>query len=32
MDRFECDYAEGAHPKIMEALMKTNFEPLCIGP
>ena len=31
MDRFECDYAEGAHPKIMEALMKTNFE-LCIGP
>lgn len=26
MDRFECDYAEGAHPKIMEALMKTNFE------
>lgn len=24
--RFECDYTEGAHPRIMEALMKTNME------
>lgn len=23
---FQCDYAEGAHPKIIEALVKTNFE------
>jgi threonine aldolase len=26
MIRFECDYAEGAHPKILELLGKTNFE------
>lgn len=26
MVRFECDYAEGAHPKILEILNKTNFE------
>jgi threonine aldolase len=26
MLRFECDYTEGAHPKILEALMKTNRE------
>lgn len=26
MIRFECDYLEGAHPKILEALTKTNFE------
>lgn len=26
MIRFECDYAEGAHPQIMERLMQTNFE------
>ena len=26
MIRFECDYAEGAHPKVLEALVKTNFE------
>ena len=26
MVRFECDYTEGAHPKIMEALLKTNME------
>jgi len=26
MIRFECDYAEGAHPKIMEKLMQTNME------
>jgi len=26
MIRFECDYAEGAHPKIMEKLMRTNME------
>ena len=24
MIRFECDYAEGAHPKILERLMETN--------
>lgn len=24
--RFECDYAEGAHPKILELLTKTNLE------
>ena len=29
MIRFECDYLEGAHPKIMEALLKTNFEQHC---
>ena len=25
---FDCDYTAGAHPKILEALAKTNFEPL----
>ena len=25
---FACDYNEGAHPKILEKLMKTNFEQL----
>lgn len=26
MIRFECDYAEGAHPRIIELLTKTNLE------
>ncbi len=26
MIRFECDYATGAHPKVMEALVSTNLE------
>ncbi len=26
MIRFECDYLEGAHPRIMKALADTNFE------
>ena len=26
MIRFECDYTEGAHPRIMEALLATNME------
>ena len=26
MHRFECDYTEGAHPKILDALIKTNRE------
>jgi threonine aldolase len=26
MIRFECDYSEGAHPEILDALIKTNFE------
>ena len=26
MIRFECDYGEGAHPKILEALVETNLE------
>ena len=26
MRRFECDYATGAHPKVMDALVKTNLE------
>lgn len=26
MIRFECDYAEGAHPQIMQAMMETNME------
>ncbi|MDL2248811.1 low specificity L-threonine aldolase [Tyzzerella sp. OttesenSCG-928-J15] len=26
MIRFECDYGEGGHPKILEKLMETNFE------
>ena len=25
---FENDYSEGAHPKILEALTKTNYESL----
>ena len=25
MIRFDCDYLEGAHPKIMERLLETNF-------
>ncbi len=25
MIRFECDYLEGAHPKVLEALCKTNM-------
>ena len=25
MIRFECDYAEGAHPRILERLSETNF-------
>ena len=24
---FECDYNTGAHPKLLEALAKTNLEP-----
>ena len=23
---FECDYTEGAHPKILKRLMETNME------
>ncbi|HEX2927494.1 MAG TPA: low specificity L-threonine aldolase [Ruminiclostridium sp.] len=26
MIRFNCDYSEGAHPKILEKLIKTNME------
>ena len=26
MIQFQCDYNEGAHPRIMERLMETNFE------
>lgn len=26
MQTFECDYTEGAHPKILEALTRTNLE------
>lgn len=26
MIRFECDYAEGAHPQVMKMLNETNFE------
>ena len=26
MHRFECDYTEGAHPKILDALLRTNRE------
>lgn len=29
MIRFDCDYTEGAHPKIMEQLIKTNLEQTC---
>ncbi len=28
MISFTCDYSEGAHPKILEQLVKTNFEQL----
>ena len=26
MIRFECDYLEGAHPRILKRLEETNFE------
>lgn len=26
MIKFDCDYLEGAHPRILEALVRTNFE------
>ena len=26
MYHFECDYAEGAHPRILERLTETNLE------
>lgn len=26
MIKFDCDYLEGAHPRILDALVKTNFE------
>lgn len=26
MIKFDCDYLEGAHPRIMDALVKSNFE------
>lgn len=26
MIRFNCDYNEGAHPRVLEALVKTNME------
>lgn len=26
MIRFECDYGEGAHPRILERLAATNME------
>ena len=26
MIRFECDYAEGCHPKLLERLAQTNFD------
>ena len=26
MIRFECDYGEGAHPRILELLQETNYE------
>lgn len=28
MYSFECDYAEGAHPRVLEALIRTNMETL----
>ncbi len=28
---FRSDYSQGAHPKVMEALMKTNLTPELIG-
>ena len=27
MIEFQCDYAEGAHPKILERLVETNTGP-----
>ena len=29
MIRFDCDYTEGAHPRILQALADTNFEQTC---
>lgn len=29
MIRFECDYTEGAHPKLLERLIETNMEQCC---
>ena len=29
MIRFDCDYTEGAHPSIIEALAASNFEQTC---
>ncbi len=29
MIRFDCDYTEGAHPNIIEALVASNFEQTC---
>ena len=29
MHNFQCDYTEGAHPKIIDALVKTNMEQTC---
>lgn len=29
MHNFQCDYTEGAHPKLLEALVKTNMEQTC---
>ena len=29
MHNFQCDYTEGAHPKLMEALVNTNMEQTC---
>ena len=26
MIRFQCDYAEGAHPSILKKLEETNFD------
>ena len=26
MRTFECDYTEGAHPKLLDALIRTNLE------
>ena len=26
MIQFQCDYSEGAHPRILERLVKTNLE------
>lgn len=29
MHNFQCDYTEGAHPKLMEALLQTNMAQTC---